>query len=68
VRYANGADLRDLHRRGSGMTFRRLWVLLRMLPHEGWLWSAVRQAEEKAKIPTVDQIKARAEHYRSRGD
>jgi hypothetical protein len=68
VRYANGADLRDLHRRGSGLTFRRLWVLVRTLPADGWLWSAHRLADEKAKIPTVDQIRARAEHYRSRGN
>jgi hypothetical protein len=67
VRYAN-TDLRDLYRPGSGMTFRRLWVLLRTLPSDGWLWSSVNAVEQKATKATPEQIRARAEHYRARGN
>jgi hypothetical protein len=55
--------MRDLWRRGSGMTLRRLMVLIRALPGDGVLWSAVREAEKKALKPTVEQIRARAAHY-----
>lgn len=55
--------MRDLWRRGSGLTLRRLMVLVRALPPEAVLWAAMREAEAKAKKPTVEQIRARAAHY-----
>jgi hypothetical protein len=45
------------------MTLRRLGVLIRSLPPDSLLWSLVREAEEKALKPTVEQIRARAAHY-----
>ena len=58
-----GHDLRDLHRRGSGLTLRRLSVLIRSLPYESITWSLVREAEQKALKPTVDKIRERQAHY-----
>lgn len=77
MRYAN-TDLRDLYRRGSGLTFRRLKVLVKSLPptqvgmdgvvHGARVWLEQAAAEEKAKIPTADKIKERQEYWRSRGN
>ena len=58
-----GIDLRDLYRSGSGLTPRRLYVLVRALPPEALLWNVMREAEEQIK-PTADQIRDRAAHYR----
>lgn len=58
-----GIDLRDLNRRGSGMTLRRLLVLIRALPPGAVLWAVMREAEEKAHKPTPEQIRARAARY-----
>jgi hypothetical protein len=55
--------MRDLWRRGSGLTLRRLGVLVRALPPDAVLWAVIREAEAKAAKPTVEQIRARAAHY-----
>ncbi len=56
-------DLRDLYRRGSGLTLRRLLVLVRGLPADAVLWDAMREAEAKALRPTVEKIRERQAHY-----
>jgi hypothetical protein len=38
-------------------------VVIRGLPADALTWSVIREAEEKAAKPTVDQIRARAAHY-----
>lgn len=49
-----GIDLRDLYRRGSGMTPRRLWVLIRALPADAPLWVELQEAEKNAyKAPDL---------------
>lgn len=57
-------DFRNLWRRGSGMTLRRLWVLIRGLPPEAWVRAemdaAQRKAEEAAKVA---HIRDRTAHY-----
>lgn len=58
-----GIDMRDLWRRGSGLTLRRLMVLIRALPPEAVLWAVMREAEEKSHKPTVEQIRAAAARY-----
>jgi hypothetical protein len=58
-----GHDLRDLWRKGSGLTLRRLFVLIRSLPYESVTWSLVREDEEKALKPSVDKIRERQAHY-----
>lgn len=55
--------MRDLWRKGSGLTLRRLGVLIRALPPEAVLWAVIREAEAKAAKPTVEQLRARAAHY-----
>lgn len=55
--------MRDLYRPGSGMTFRRLWVLVRTLPAEARVWAALRAAEEKALKPTPEKIRERQAYY-----
>lgn len=59
-----GIDSRDLYRKGSGLTLRRLWVLIQGLPWDSPLKVEVREAHEKAKVPTPDKIRDRQEHYR----
>lgn len=61
-----GIDLRDLWRPGSGLTLRRLHVLVRALPPEALLWAVMREAEDRAKIPTVEKIRERQEFYAKR--
>lgn len=61
-------DLRDLYRRGSGMTLRRLGVLIRALPYDAPLWTEVRAAVERENKPTADQIRERQEAYRKRNE
>jgi hypothetical protein len=58
-----GHDLRDLWRKGSGLTLRRLHVLIKSLPPEATLWAVLREEDEKAMKPTVDKIRERAAHY-----
>lgn len=58
-----GIDLRDVYRPGSGMTLRRLWVLIRALPVDSPTWDAIRAETVQAQKPTTDLIRERAEHY-----
>lgn len=58
-----GIDLRDLYRPGSGLTLRRLNLLVSALPPDALLWGELQAAKKKAEIPTVDQIRARQAHY-----
>lgn len=58
-----GFDLRDLYRRGAGMTPRRLYLLIRRLPPESWLWSRIEEEKQKALTPTVDKIRERQAFY-----
>lgn len=59
-----GIDLRDLWRPGSGMTMRRLLVLIWGLPRDSITHQLRVEAEQKALIPTADKIRERQEHYR----
>jgi hypothetical protein len=68
VRYANGTDLRDLYRPGTGLTFRRLKMLVTSLPPNALVWLEQDAAAEKAKIPTPDKIKSRQEYWKARGN
>lgn len=64
-------DLRNLYRRGTGLTPRRLNVLIRRLPPDALVWAEVQAAYEKSLKPTPEQIRARQAHYdrlRERGD
>ena len=38
-------------------------VLIRALPLDALLWAVMREAEEKAKKPTVDKIRERQAFY-----
>lgn len=71
-----GIDLRDLYRPGggaSGLTPRRLLVLIRGLPAPGpmgggaALWSALEQAEKQAQKPSAERIRERQEFYAKGG-
>jgi hypothetical protein len=61
-----GIDLRDLWRRGSGMTLRRLWVLVKALPEDALFRRELAAAIEKAQKPTPDKIRERAAYYERR--
>jgi len=61
-------DFRDLWRRGSGLTLRRLFVLLRGLPYESAFKAEMRAAYERSLKPTPEQIRARQEHYRRKAE
>ena len=56
-------DLRSLYRRGSGLTLRRLSVLIKYLPPHSPLWPVLEAAEAKAQKPTTDRIRERQAHY-----
>lgn len=56
-------DLCDYFRPGLGLTPRKLFVLLRRLPAEAWLWVDIEAAERKALRPSDEQIRARQEFY-----
>lgn len=58
-----GVDLRDLWRRGSGLTPRRLWVLIRALPPDALLWHEVQKAQDKALKPTEESIRDRQAYW-----
>lgn len=58
-----GHDLRDLWRKGSDLTLRRLFVLVRGLPVDAVVWGVIREAEAKALKPSVEKIRARQAHY-----
>ena len=59
----HGFDLRDLFRPGSGMTLRRLGVLIEALPPDAPVWAALRAEHERSLKPTPEQIRDRAAHY-----
>lgn len=63
-----GLDLRDLYRRGSGMTLRRLFVLVTCLPPDAPLWAVLREEEEQAKKPTADRIRQRQREFEERNN
>jgi hypothetical protein len=67
-----GVDLRDLYRRGSGMTPRSLLVRIRALPRatafrQGALIWAVLEAEQEAALTSVERLRARTAHYALKG-
>jgi hypothetical protein len=62
-----GVDLRDLYRPGSGLTPRRLLVLIRGLPPTAALWAVLDRAAKLAQIPTVDRIRERQAFYAEGG-
>jgi hypothetical protein len=61
-----GIDSRDLYRRGSGLTLRRLYVLLKALPWDSPLYEALRAEAESAKKPKADEIRERAAAFKAR--
>ena len=62
-----GIDLRDLWRRESGLTPRRLDVLVRCLPADAPLWSALRAAVEQAEVEAFPaKYREREEFYKRR--
>ena len=63
-----GIDFRDLWRPDSGMTPRRLMVLVRALPAGSPLDHALAAEREKANKPTPDQIRERADYYRRQAE
>jgi hypothetical protein len=63
-----GIDVRDLYRRGSGLTPRRLLNLIRWLPYDDPVHAILREAEEKAQKPTADLIRDRAAQWRAENE
>jgi hypothetical protein len=59
-------DLRDLYRRGSGLTLRRLLVLIRALPHDAPLWPELEAAEAEARKAKPDAIRERQAAWEAR--
>jgi hypothetical protein len=73
-----GVDLRDLYRRGSGLTPRRLWLMVRSLPHAtmgspgALLWHVLDAEQEAAEqeptvVITPEYLRARQAHYAMKG-
>ena len=62
----SGIDFRDLWRPGSGMTLRRLDVLLRALPYGSPFHEAVWAEVEAAKVAKPDEIKSREQAFYER--
>jgi hypothetical protein len=64
-----GVDLRDLYRPGSGLTPRRLWVLIKALPPPtpflpgAAIWAVLEKAAQKANKPSNEYNRERAAHY-----
>lgn len=59
-----GIDLRDLYRPGSGMTLRRLNVLVDWLPPEARVWQAQRAAQEKSQSTSkISKLRERQAFY-----
>lgn len=61
-----GIDFRDLYRRGSGLTPRRLWVLLQAIPGDDPLWVEVREAEAAEQKAKPDLIRDRQAAFEAR--
>lgn len=55
--------MRNLWRSGSGLTLRRLLVLVLGLKPEALLWRQMAAAEQAAQKPTAEQIRERQAHY-----
>lgn len=65
----HGVDLRDLYRPGSGLTLRRLFVLLRGLRWmDSPLWHEIEAAQKAALIPKADEIRERQAAWKARND
>ncbi len=60
-----GIDMRDLWRHDSGMSLRRMAVLISALPHDSLIWREVAIAHEKSLKPKADKIRERQAHYDS---
>lgn len=58
-----GIDVRDLWRHGSGMTLRRLAVLVFNLPADSATWRSYAVEQEKALKPKAEQIRDRQAYY-----
>jgi hypothetical protein len=65
-----GIDLRDLYRRGSGLTPRRLLALISFLPYEDPVMVLLRADEEQERSakPTPDRIRDRARDFEERNN
>lgn len=63
-----GIDLRDLYRRGSGLTLRRLQVLIKGLPYDASFWAALEAEKQAEQKPAADKIRERAEFYRKKAE
>lgn len=61
-----GLDFRDLYRRGSGMTLRRLMVLVKALPPDS-LTHLTLAAEETKALTSVDRLRERQAYYAQKG-
>ena len=61
-----GIDLRDLWRRGSGLTPRRLLNLIRYLPYDDPVMALLRLDEERSQKATPDEIRDRAAVWKAR--
>jgi hypothetical protein len=61
-----GIDSRDLYRPGSGLTLRRLYVLLMALPPTAPLWVELAEEKAKAEKPTAEKIRDRKAAFEAR--
>lgn len=57
-----GIDLRDFWRRGSGLTARRLLLLVQSLPHDALLWQVLEADKQKA-LTGNDRLRERQAYY-----
>ena len=63
-----GIDLRDLYRRGSGLTPRRLLHLIRWLPYDDPVQALLRAEDEKAQKAPPELIRDRAAQWRAENE
>lgn len=61
-----GIDSRDIYRRGSGLSLRRLLVLIKALPADAPLWAAIEAAEERAKVAPAELVRQRQAAFHAR--
>lgn len=61
-----GLDLRDMYRPGSGMTLRRLLVLIRALPPDSLTHSTLASEQEKS-LTSAERLRERQAAYESKG-
>lgn len=62
-----GIDFRDLWRKGSGLTLRRLLVLVQALPPDSLTHSSVR-AEQEAALTGIDRLREREAYYKRKSE